>query len=233
LKLSLKRRRVAVSEIIGTLIMIAITLVAGAAVFGFVNGQAKNAEGAYGASVANNVNFLRERFSPVSQLFTGSGGGACSGGTAPYYQCLGASFWIYNNGAIAFTLGTIQIKNLTDIPASAANPNPLNIVFYTVCSTSSSSCGFIAYNKAGSTTICSSNAALPTLNGFYQKISGVNSVPATLALNTLSSNPYQITMPTTATCSAGAQYLYDTVAYVFTFTGLYGNVYQTTLTVNG
>jgi flagellin-like protein len=232
LKLSGHKKRRGLAEIVGTLIMVAITLVAGAGVFGWINGQAGSSENAYGQSVANNVNFLKERFVPVSQTFTGAGAGnSCSGGTSPNFQCTGVNFWIYNNGQVAFTLYTIQIRNLTNIPLSAANHNPLNILFYSVCTVSSSTCGFEAYNKAGTSTVCSSNAALPTQNGFFQG-PGV-SVPAVLAQNTLSPNAYQITMPTGITCSAGAQYLFDGIVYTVTFSGLYGNTFQTTLTVNG
>jgi len=214
--------------------MVAITLIAGAAVFGWINGQAGTSESAYGQSVASNINFLNERFVPVSQTFTGAGSGnACSGGSSPNFQCTGANFWIYNNGQVGFTLYTLRIKNLTDIPSGAANPSPLNILFYSVCTVSSSACGFVAYNKAGTTTVCSNAGVLPNLPGFYQYNGVSNGVPALLLQNQLSANPYQITMPTAATCSAGAQYLYDGIAYTFTFTGLYGNTFQTTLTVNG
>ena len=231
MKLSVNRKRVAVSELMGTLIMVSITLVAGAAVFGWVNGQAGTSESAYGVSVSKNVNFLNERFVEVTQTFTGTGGGgACAGGTSPNFQCTGANFWTYNNGQVGFTLYTLQIKNLTNIPSGAANPAPLNIRFYSVCSVSSSTCGFVAYNKAGTSTLCSNTAVLPTLNGFYQT---GPAIPAVLAQGQLSPNPYQITMPTGGTCGAGAQYLYDGITYTFTFTGLYGNTFTTTVTVNG
>ncbi|HEV2138969.1 MAG TPA: archaellin/type IV pilin N-terminal domain-containing protein [Nitrososphaerales archaeon] len=235
MKLSVKKRRVATSELMGALIMIAITLVAGAAVFGWVNGQAGSSENAYGQSAAASANYLREHFSPVTNSFTGVGSGnACANGTPPNLQCTGASFWLYNNGQLGFTLSTIQIRNTTKIPASAANPNPLNILFYSACTVSSSTCGFVAYNKAGTSTICSNNAALPSLTGFYQNIGGTNTVPTVLAPSSLSSNAYQITMPTGATCSGGgAQYLYVGIGYTITLTGLYGNVVQFQVTVNG
>lgn len=210
--------------------MVAITLIAGAAVFGWINGQAGSSENAYGQSVANNVNFLKERYVVVSQTFTGSGSGnSCSGGNSPNFQCTGADFWIYNNGQVGFTLYTIRIRNLTDIPSNAANHNPLNILFYSVCTVSSSACGFVAYDKAGVSTVCSNTAALPILWGFYQN----NGMPSVLPQSQLSANPYQITMPTALICSAGAMYLYDGLAYTVTFTGLYGNSYQTTFTVSG
>jgi len=221
--------------------MLVVTLVAGAAAFGWINGQAASSEGAYGQSVANNVNFLNERFVVLTESFSGIGvGGSCSGGTSPNFQCTGSSFWIYNTGQVGFTLYSICIKNLTNIPSAAANPNPLNILFYTAktiaCSSGSQTCGFIAYNKAGTTTVCSNTAAFSIVTnqpGIYQVISGTAQPPQILSQSQLSSNPYQIAMPTALTCTAGAMYLYDGLAYTFTFTGLYGNTFTTTVTVNG
>jgi flagellin-like protein len=242
LKLSLRRRRPGLSELTGTLLMVGITLVAGAAVIGWVNGQASTSENAYGNSVANNVDFLQERFAMVTQTFGSSSGGACSGGTSPNFQCTAASFWVYNSGKVAFTLYSIQIKNLTDIPKTFANPNPLNILFYaganSACASGTQNCGFVYYNKAGSTAICSdTNALAAVAGGGYQPGFYQNSLPpVSLPQNQLTPNPYQIMMPpnTYGTGSACAtQYLYDGLSYTFTFTGLYGNVFSTTLTVNG
>ena len=227
MRLIRSKKRLAIAEITGTLIMVAITLVAGAAVFGWINGQAGTSESAYGQSVASNVNFLNERFVEVSQSYSGAGtGGVCSGG--PPAQCTGASFWLYNNGQVGFTLYSLKIVS--------QNPSyPMNILFYSVCTASTSNCGFVMYNQAGTSVVCSNNAGgtPPPPNGIYQNNGVNNIVPALLLQNQLSQYPYQITMPTAVTCSAGAQYLYDGVAYTFTFTGLYGNIIQTTLTVNG
>ncbi len=72
----------------GSLIMIAITLVAGAAIFGFVNGQSGNSAQAVGDSTAKNINFLNEREVLVY---------AALGGTSPSPS---ANIWVYNNGLI-------------------------------------------------------------------------------------------------------------------------------------
>ena len=123
LKIFKGKRRKGLSELVGTLAMVSITLVAGAAVFGWINGQANSSETAYGVSVANNINFLRERFVVVTQSFS-TNGGSCSG------SCNQLSFWAYNDGQITFSLLTVRIQNLTDIPSGAVNKNPLNILFY-------------------------------------------------------------------------------------------------------
>ena len=247
MKVSPRKRR-AISELMGTLIMVTITLVAGAAVFGWINGQANSSETAYGASVASNINFLRERFVPVTQSFSGPAGAACStvGGSSPHYYCNLFNFWVYNAGQITFQMYTVRIQNLTDIPnglgaCSTSGGCPLNILFFAGSSASCAAsnpqtCGFIVYNKAGTSAVCTDTAAwtnsgaAPNQPGFYQN----GAIPPTLAQGQLTSNPYQITMPTSSSCAAGGnQYLYDGLAYTLTFTGLYGNTVSTTVTVNG
>jgi len=99
-----KRKRVAVSELVGTLIMVGITLSAGAAVFGWINGQAGASENAYGASVASNVNFLRERFVIVASNFT-----SCSG-TSPSRSCSTLGVYLYNNGQLTDNISRITIS---------------------------------------------------------------------------------------------------------------------------
>ena len=242
------RRRLAVSELMGTLLMVTITLIAGAAVFGWINGQANSSETAYGASVANNIDFLREHFVVVTQSFAASPpstSSACStvGGTNPNYECTLLTFWPYNSGQIAFSLFSVRIQNLTDMPAGAANKNPLNLLIYPAsssgCSGPSQTCGFVEYNKAGTTAICPVTSAWSSTNldrGFYEFQSPATYVtPTTLSQAQLTPYPYEITMPTSGDCNgAGAQYyLYDGIAYILTFTGLYGNTISTTVTVNG
>lgn len=88
MRIKLRKRRAAISEILGSLIMIAITLVAGAAVFGFVNGQAGSSSAAVGNSAANNINFLNERevivYASVVSLTPSAS----------------ANVWVYNSGLI-------------------------------------------------------------------------------------------------------------------------------------
>jgi len=74
---------VGVSELLSTLIMIAITLVAGAAATGFILGQAGTSSKAVGNAAATNVNFLSERYSIISAAMTSS---------------TTATLWVYNNG---------------------------------------------------------------------------------------------------------------------------------------
>lgn len=110
----LERKRAGVSEILGTLIMVAITLIAAALVIGWVNGQATVSEGQYGQAVANNVNYLNEHFVILNIQFSasvGSGPGCTSNtGVSPNY-CNEMIVSIYNNGAENDLLNSITITN--------------------------------------------------------------------------------------------------------------------------
>ena len=233
---SLRKR--AISELFATLLMVVVTLIAGAAVLGWVNGQAGTSEQAYGNSAANNINYLNERFSAESQVFSNNAGGACSGAGGPGPGCTAASFYLYNDGSVTFTLKSIQIVS--------TNPTyPLNIIFYTACQ-SSATCP----NPSGETatqplactpaTVAVNNAVYSTgpPTGFYvvTSVPGYGVAPG-LPQSYLSTTtggvtygPYWISLPT---CSAVQFYMYDTIAYTVIFTGLYGNTVQETLTANG
>jgi len=166
LKRKLSRDRVAVSELVGTLIMVAITLVAGAAAFGWVNGQASVSEGAYGQNAAAGVNYLQEHFAPITSTFTAAGGGACTGGV-----CTVANFWVFNNGRVSFTLSTLQIQ-------SAVGASSFLNIIYTPTT-------FTAYNAAGASLGCS-----PNTPGF--SVPSTNPVP----IGSLSQTPYSVTIAT-------------------------------------
>lgn len=102
----IEKKRVAMAEIMGTLIMVAITLIAGTAVFGWINGQAGSSENAYGQSVASNVNFLRESFSVVATQVLG-----CSG-DANGDPCTSLSLTLYNRGEVSLNVSSITIATL-------------------------------------------------------------------------------------------------------------------------
>lgn len=179
--------------------MIAVTLVAGAAVFGWVNGQAGNSENQYGASAAGGINFLREHFSPVTYTF-GASGGPCSGNPK---ACTMASFWVFNNGQLAFALASLQIQS------AVGSANYLNIIY--------TSAGFVAYNSAGAQISC-----IPSTPGF--------SGPASpIPVSTLGSPAYSIAIPS----CAGVNSIFVGQNYAVTMTGLYGNVVTFQLTANG
>jgi flagellin-like protein len=67
-----KRGRAGISEIMASVLAIAVTLIAGAAVFGYVNSSAAATEKQYGTSVGATVDYLSEQFSVVDMSFTSS-----------------------------------------------------------------------------------------------------------------------------------------------------------------
>jgi flagellin-like protein len=87
--------RKGISEIIGTLLAIAITVTAGAAVFGFVNSQAGVSENQYGSSVGSSVSYLQERFTVANVNFTNTA----------------ITVWLYNDGQIVLSPVEVVLYN--------------------------------------------------------------------------------------------------------------------------
>ncbi len=95
-------KRAGVSEIIGSLVLIAITLTAGAAVFGFVNGQAANSNQAVGAKAATNINFLNEKEPVVLAEMTSANA---------------ATVYVYNDGSIdPLSIASVIVTNTATPP---------------------------------------------------------------------------------------------------------------------
>jgi hypothetical protein len=89
-----RRSRVAVSEIIGAMLAIAMTLIAGAAAWGFVISQASSSEGALNANAVGTNNFLGEHFGVVDMYF----------GTSS-----SASFMVYNTGTLTYQTFSVRL----------------------------------------------------------------------------------------------------------------------------
>jgi hypothetical protein len=96
----------------GALIMVAITLVAGVAVFGFVNAQAGQSANAIGNNAAANINFLNER---EVITYVGFGGP------------ININVMIYNNGQVDLVLKYIQVSGIFQ---TSGNPTLYNIFYY-------------------------------------------------------------------------------------------------------
>jgi flagellin-like protein len=86
-------KRPGLSELVGSLLVVAMTIIAGAAVFGYVNSQAGLTEQQYGASVGGVINQIQEKFVVFDISFPSS---------------TSASIWIYNTGHL-----TLQIASIT------------------------------------------------------------------------------------------------------------------------
>lgn len=89
-------RRQGISELVGSILAIAITLIAGAAVFGYVNTQAGVTEKQLGTGVGGTVNYLQERFAVVDLYFVSSSQ---------------VTVYVYNNGNIALSPVEIILYN--------------------------------------------------------------------------------------------------------------------------
>jgi hypothetical protein len=123
-------------------ITIAITLIAGGALFSYVNGQAATSENSLGQANAANVNFLDERFVVADMGFSGNT----------------AVLSIYNNGNLTLRLGEIVLYNV--------NRTQLYAVFNSTTSgpSPSSYCGNVlqpSIGSAGGFTFGASGTSLP------------------------------------------------------------------------
>ena len=94
MRLSRGRRR-GVSEIVATVLTVAITIVAGAAVFGYVNAQSGVSENQLGQAAGAVNNYLSEQYSVVNINFTASS----------------MSLWFYNYGGINLQPVQFQLYN--------------------------------------------------------------------------------------------------------------------------
>jgi len=88
------RKRAAISEQLGAVLLIAITISSGAAVFGYVNTQARVSEARYANSVGATDNFLAENFKIIDMYFATS-------------SQLGV--WVYNIGATTYSPLSVRV----------------------------------------------------------------------------------------------------------------------------
>jgi len=92
------RGRRAASEAIGAILAISITLVAGAAAWGYVRAQAGASETALQGNAVNTNNLLSEHFGVVDMYF----------GTTT-----SATFWVYNTGSLTYQTFSVRIYSST------------------------------------------------------------------------------------------------------------------------
>jgi flagellin-like protein len=93
---ALGRQRRGIAELQGTLLSLVITIIAGAAVFGFVNGQASNSAKVYGDSVNTYVQTLQEKF-VIANIATN------------YPSSNKIKIWFYNSGDIDTNVTEIYV----------------------------------------------------------------------------------------------------------------------------
>lgn len=92
-----KCRRIAASEAIGAMLAIAMTLIAGAAAWGFVRSQAGTSEGAINNNGVATNNMLSEHFGVTTMYF-----GAVGSTTT-------TTFWVYNTGSLTFQVASVRV----------------------------------------------------------------------------------------------------------------------------
>ncbi len=194
--------------------MVAITLVAGAAVFGFVNGQAGSSENQYGQAVANNVNYLREHFVIVNVQFASNGGSCASSGGNKYCNQILVS--VYNNGNLALTPKSFTLINTTKTSPSGAAVPQMYIV--------STAANTIAYGKTGLPPPAACGAGVSS-GAAYAGASpvGMSSVPPTV---------FTITLPASCFSTTTSQILVG-ASYQLQILGTFGYVAQVQVTASG
>jgi len=109
-----------ISDLMATILLVAVTLIAGAALFGWVNGQAAANENQIGASGASNINNLNEKFSVPTMVITASSDKGL--------------VYVYNYGGIDLKIVSILVTGqggsgplavqFTDSASCGASPKP-------------------------------------------------------------------------------------------------------------
>jgi flagellin-like protein len=132
-----------ISEVMATVLLVAVTLIAGAALFGYVNGQAANSENAIGGQVGGNINYLNERETITLVNF-------------PDTSHL--NIWVYNTGQLALSNFNILITGgsiAINCPAPTASPS--------TCT--GAGCGSVTLS--GQSTIAKSTPSTPAVPQQY------------------------------------------------------------------
>jgi hypothetical protein len=95
-----RRQRLAVSDVIGAIIMIAVTITVGFAAWAWARSAAVGAEKNYGSAIGQNINCLSENFVIPNANFSS---------TNPKL----VTVWFYNNGNGTVYVSSISISNST------------------------------------------------------------------------------------------------------------------------
>ncbi|MEM0287407.1 MAG: archaellin/type IV pilin N-terminal domain-containing protein [Nitrososphaerota archaeon] len=118
------QRQRGISDLVGALLTVAITIIAGVAVFSFVNSQAGVSENIYGQSVGNTVSFLAEKFIIVDINYSNNGNSL--------------SIWLYNTGNINLRVVQVLVYNSSKSFYMLYNATTVKSLSGTSCSASSS-----------------------------------------------------------------------------------------------
>jgi len=199
--------------------MIALTIVAGAAVFAWAITQAGVSENALGQNAAQQANYYHESFVVVSIQFSyynGATTGSCilSGGN---YWCNQVSVAVYNNGGVGLTVQSIVLGNASKLSASGSTVPKLSVSLSLTNPTNG------AYNMASYT--CGSTSGPPPI------VSVPTGVSEPIAIG--SSPPTVFTFSLQPTSCGTTSGILDGALYSVQVVGLYGNIVTTQVTANG
>src|SRR5579875_3339975 len=97
-----RRSRHAVSDVVGAIILIAVTISVGFAAWAWATGAAVNSEKSYGSAVGNNASYLNENFLIVNTNFSST-------------ATQSVTVWFYNSGNTVVYIKQIWISNVTTI----------------------------------------------------------------------------------------------------------------------
>ena len=214
-------KRAGIAELTGSLLMIALTIVAGAAVFGWAISQAGVSEGSLGQNAANQANYYHEGFVIVSVQFSYITGGtteACpaSGGNN---WCNQVSVAIYNNGQEGLTIQSIVLASASSKSVSGTAVPPLTMT-YALTSATAGSYSVPSYT-CGTTTGPPPTVSENLLQTGVSEPIAIQSTPPTLFTFTLPT-----VCPTTSSILDGALYSVQLV-------GMYGSSQTSEVTANG
>ncbi|MHB1907904.1 MAG: hypothetical protein ACYCQJ_03410 [Nitrososphaerales archaeon] len=93
-----KRRNLAVSAVLGTVLMIGITVAVGFAAWAWASSAAVSSENNFGNSIGSNINYLKENFDIANVNFSSSNE---------------VTVWFYNAGNVTVYIQQIWISNST------------------------------------------------------------------------------------------------------------------------
>jgi len=224
LRLGVRKKRPGIAELTGSLMMIALTIIAGAAVFGWALGQAGVSEGALGQNAATQANYYRESFTIISIQFAYNNGGtpgACqlSGGQT---WCNQVSVAVYNNGGEGLTVQSIVLSRASATSASGGSVPPLSLTL----SLTSASAGTYQAPASAPYTCGSTTGPPPTVTENLL----ATGVSEPIATQSASPTMFTFTLPSICATTSG---ILDGGLYSVQVVGLYGNAVMSEVTANG
>jgi len=176
------------------MLAIAMTLIAGAAAWGFVRSQAGNSEGALQSNAVATNNLLSEHFGITTMYF-----GAVTSTTA-------TTFWVYNTGSLTFQIASVRVYDSAGL---------INLL-YSSTGTGGSKTDYVYDLKSNLSTQCKTAASSyesPSVTGTNVKVTNQQFYTLTIPPTTSNCPSYGQTFGV-----AGSGTTYTVVV-----TGIYGN----------